>query len=279
MSATIPPDPPATPPGTGAASVLRAETSGCGPNLVLAHGFTQTGRVWNTMDRDLASDHRVTAVDLPGHGGSSPIAATLPGGSELLGQVGGRAAYLGYSMGARFCLHLALARPDLVESLVLISVTAGIEDADERRERRRSDEALARQLDPEPGSGSAAVPVEVFLRRWMENPMFAGVGPVEGGLEERLTNTGPGLASSLRLAGTGTQQPLWADLSRLEMPVLVITGELDPKFTALGGRLTRAIGPNANHRIVRGAGHAPHLQYPVLVGELVRGHLTPDRGR
>ena len=82
------------------------------------------------------------------------------------------------------------------------------------------------------------------------------------------TNTGAGLASSLRLAGTGTQQPLWHELSRLDMPVLVVTGELDAKFTALGEALATAIGPNASHAVVPGAGHAPHLQLPVLVGDL-----------
>ena len=127
-------------------------------------------------------------------------------------------------MGARFCLHLALERPELVDSLVLVSGTAGIDDDDERTARRRADDDLAEQLDPADPARSEAVPVATFVRRWMANPMFAGVGPEAGGLVERLTNTGPGLASSLRLAGTGTQEPLWSELHRLDMPVLVVTG-------------------------------------------------------
>jgi 2-succinyl-6-hydroxy-2,4-cyclohexadiene-1-carboxylate synthase len=246
---------------------------------VLAHGFTQTSRVWGTMDEDLASDHRLIAVDMPGHGRSSGVHASLPDGAALLGRAGGRSAYLGYSMGARFCLHLALARPDLVEALVLVSGTAGIDDVDERAERRRADEALAEQLDPVDRARSVAVPLDTFLRRWMEGPMFAGIGAEEGGLAERLTNNAAGLASSLRLAGTGTQLPLWLELPRLDMPVLVVTGELDAKFSELGERMGGAIGPNARHVIVPGAGHAPHLQFPVLVGDLVRRWLarTGDR--
>ena len=241
----------------------------------MAHGFTQTGRVWGSMDRDLARDHEVVLVDMPGHASSSAVTADLEDGSLLLGETGGRAAYLGYSMGARYCLHLALARPALVGDLVLISGTAGIDGAGARRARRRADEVLADELDP-PGGRSPATPVDVFLRRWLAAPLFAGIDNEAGGLDERLRNTGPGLASSLRLAGTGTQRPLWGQLGRLTMPVLVITGEDDDKFTALGRRLVAGIGPNATHAAVAGTGHAPHLQRPHEVAGLVRRHLAPS---
>jgi 2-succinyl-6-hydroxy-2,4-cyclohexadiene-1-carboxylate synthase len=255
-------------------AALSTRVTGSGPALVLAHGFTQTGRVWGTLDALLARDHRVVAADMPGHAGSTAVTASLPEGAELLGALGGRASYLGYSMGARFCLHLALSRPDLVDALVLISGTAGIDDPDERLERRRSDEAMADQLDPRRGPGSAAIPVETFLRQWMESPMFSGIGPEAAGMEERLRNTGPGLASSLSLAGTGTQVPRWSELDRLAMPVLVITGEGDAKFSGLGRRLVDAIGPNATQVVVAGTGHAPHLERPGEVAAAVRAHLS-----
>ncbi len=251
---------------------LSSDTLGAGPRLVMAHGFTQTGRVWGGMDRDLASDHQVVRVDMPGHGDSSGVAATLPDGALKLADAGGRAVYLGYSMGARFCLHVALARPESVEGLVLVSGTAGIDDPTERRRRRESDQALADEIDPH--DGRPALPVATFLRRWLDNPLFAGISAEANGLAERLRNTGPGLASSLRLAGTGTQRPLWTSLAALVMPVVVISGELDEKFCTLGRRLAASIGDNATHAVVPGAGHAPHLQYPDHVAALVRSHLA-----
>ena len=267
--------PPPTPEPTDLATTrLAYRSTGEGRALVLAHGFTQTGRVWGSMDHDLAGDHTVITVDMPGHGRSGAVRSSLPEGAGQLGATGGRAAYLGYSMGARFCLHLALVRPDLVDALVLVSGTAGIEDDDERAQRRRADEALAEQLDPSDPTRSPAVPVATFVRRWMENPLFDGIDPDAGGLDERLSNTGPGLASSLRLAGTGTQRPLWAELGTLDMPVLVVTGRHDAKFTSLGRRLTAAIGPNARHVVVDGTGHAPHLQRPGEVAAAVRAHLA-----
>jgi 2-succinyl-6-hydroxy-2,4-cyclohexadiene-1-carboxylate synthase len=260
---------PPAPAGPG----LHVETVGNGPRLVMAHGFTQTGRVWGSLDTALAADHRLALVDMPGHGGSSAVRASLVEGAELLAAVGGRSTYLGYSMGARFCLHLALARPDLVEGLVLISGTAGIEDDDERGARRRADDGLADQLDPPAGAGPA-VPVATFVRRWLDGPLFAGISPEADGFDQRVANTGPGLASSLRLAGTGTQEPQWGALATLDMPVLIISGGADEKFTALGRRMAGAIGANAAHVVVDGAGHAPHLQWPDEVAGLIRSHLA-----
>ena len=114
----------------------------------------------------------------------------------------------------------------------------------------------------------------VFLRRWMDSPLFADLSHEAAGLEERERNTGPGLASSLRLAGTGMQLPLWGKLHRLAMPVLIVCGEHDEKFTALGHRMADAIGTNATLAVVPGTGHTPHLQRPDAVAGLVRDHLA-----
>lgn len=259
-------------------SALHSTTVGAGPKLVMAHGFTQTGRVWGSLDTDLATDHQLVLVDLPGHGGSTEVIADLDVGGRLLTEAGGRGTYLGYSMGARYCLHAALQRPDLVEALVLISGTAGIEDEAERHRRRTSDEQLADELDPIDPEATP-ISVERFVQRWLASPMFAGISPRASGLEERLANTGPGLASSLRSAGTGTQRPLWGSLDRLTMPVLLITGELDEKFTVLGGRMAEAIGGSAAHVVISAAGHAPHLEQPEKVAATVRMHLGLQRGR
>jgi 2-succinyl-6-hydroxy-2,4-cyclohexadiene-1-carboxylate synthase len=265
------PPSPTTPPPTPA-TWLHAEVVGNGPRLLLAHGFTQTGTIWGSMDDRLADGHQLVKVDMPGHAGSTTVVATLAEGALLLADAGGRADYLGYSMGARFCLSLALVRPELIDRLVLISGTAGIDDPDERRARRLADQALAEELDPA-DPAKAALPVETFVRRWLDGPMFAGIDDRANGFTERLRNRGPGLASSLRLAGTGTQPPQWAHLGDLAMPVLVVTGGRDEKFTALGRRLVAAIGSNATHAVVAGAGHAPHLQQPDEAAVLVREHL------
>jgi 2-succinyl-6-hydroxy-2,4-cyclohexadiene-1-carboxylate synthase len=258
--------------GDATGDTLHAVRRGDGPLLVLAHGFTQTHRVWGGLDTDLAVDRTVVAVDLPGHGGSTDVAADLVTGAILLGATGGPADYLGYSMGARFCLHLALARPDLVHRLVLVSGTAGIDDPVERSARRRSDEALAERLDPL-GGGPPQDTVAEFVARWVANPMFGGVPASATAVGERSTNSAAGLASSLRLAGTGTQEPLWDRLAELTVPVLAVTGARDSKFTELGRRLVASIGGPVSHVMIDHADHAPHLQHPEAVAAAVRSFL------
>ena len=254
------------------ATLLVRRPAGRGPRLVLAHGFTQSGMVWGGLDRELARDHAVVRVDLPGHGGSARVRTSVVDGAALLARTAGPGAFLGYSMGARFCLQAALDHPGLVDRLVLISGTAGIDSSEERRLRRRDDERLAERLDPSDGS-VAVDTVESFLRRWMSNPLFGSIPPERDGFAERCTNCGPGLASSLRLAGTGTQRPLWDRLGSLDLPVLVLCGERDTRYVEIGRRMVDAIGARARLIVVPGTDHAPHLQAPGPVAGLVRAFL------
>ncbi len=256
---------------------LHTEVVGSGHPLVFAHGFTQTGRCWGTLAADLATDHRLVLIDLPGHGGSARVDADLPAGAELLVRAGGHGSYLGYSMGARYCLHAALAHPEAMVSLILVSGTAGIDDPNERRARRRADEVLAEELAPASG-GTPTTTVDAFLEQWLAQPMFAGIDEDAAALPERARNSAAGLAASLRRAGTGTQRPLWDRLGELEMPVLLLSGELDEKFTELARRMARAIGGNASTAIVAGAGHAPHLEAPTAVAGLVRSFTVGTAG-
>ena len=104
--------------------------------------------------------------------------------------------------------------------------------------------------------------LEPFLRWWLAQPLFATLPPEAVQIESRLEGRPDGLASSLRRAGTGAQEPLWADLAGLHMPVLVIAGGLDTKYVDLAERIGRSIGDNATVRVIDGAGHACHLERP-----------------
>jgi 2-succinyl-6-hydroxy-2,4-cyclohexadiene-1-carboxylate synthase len=96
--------------------------------VVLVHGFTQTLAAWEPVAARLGARWRVLRVDLPGHGGSAAVRAGFAEAAGLLGACGGRAAYVGYSLGGRLCLRLALDRPDLVRALVLLGASPGIGD-------------------------------------------------------------------------------------------------------------------------------------------------------
>lgn len=205
-------------------------------------------------------------VDAPGHGRSGEVYAGLRGGARMIADQGGEAVYLGYSMGGRHLIHLALANPELVRGLVLVGATAGIEDPDERAARAMQDQATADRI--------RSMGMLDFLEWWVANPMFEGIPPEHQFLMERMENTVEGLENSVVQAGTGNQDPTWDKLHRLEMPVLVMAGALDAKFVALGERLAERIGDNATLALVPDAGHAAHLERPDAFLALLRGWLV-----
>jgi 2-succinyl-6-hydroxy-2,4-cyclohexadiene-1-carboxylate synthase len=237
--------------------------------LVLVHGFGQTGRCWGPVAADLARDHELVRVDAPGHAGSSGVRADLPTTARLLaelvqpgepgepGEPGGRAVYVGYSMGGRMALHVALDRPEVVQALVLVGATPGIEDGTERAERRERDHRLAQRLRAGGDAGLGA-----FVAGWLDQPMFAGLPAWARFEDERRRNTAEGLATSLELAGTGSQVPRWADLHRIDVPVLLVTGAGDARYTGIATRMAERIGARASLAAIPGAGHAAHLEQP-----------------
>lgn len=262
------------------------------PPVVLLHGFGQNRRCWgqlaSTLADQTASDPTahdptptahdptriahdptpttpdVTALDLPGHGAAGAIEADLWTTADLVAEAidpSTPAVVIGYSFGGRVALHTALAYPDRVAGLVLISATAGIDDDTERESRRRADERLADHIEE--------IGVDAFVDEWLALPLFAGLPESGRYVDERRTNHARGLATSLRLAGTGTQEPLWGRLAELTMPVLVLVGEHDTKFRDLGERMAESIGPSATFVVVGSAGHTVHLEQPGMVADLV----------
>ena len=231
---------------------------------VLLHGFTQTARSWDRVRRCLPMHIDVIAPDLRGHGAAS--AARPVGFAEVAEDIAAQAPprfnLCGYSMGGRLALQIALAHPDRVARLVLVSTTAGIEDSEERQARRAADERLADQLEREG--------LEAFAGRWGAQPLFARQ-PVDVAAEahaDRLRNDPAGLAAALRGLGTGAMAPLWDRLRELPMPATVLAGERDAKFLSIARRLAATL-PHAHFAAVPGAGHALHLEAPcALAGAL-----------
>lgn len=233
--------------------------------LILVHGFTQTGRSWDPIRAVLPGHLEVVAPDLPGHGTRGDVRVGIEEAARLLGDEGGRGTYVGYSLGGRVALRLAVDRPDLVERLVLVSATAGIEDDDERSARREADEVLATVIEEEG--------VDAFLDEWLAQPLFAGLRPEQAGLDARRENTAAGLAGALRLLGQGSMEPMWRNLFDLRMPVLVVAGELDEAYCLQAVHLGGWMGEVANLALVPMAGHACHLEQPERFVKLLAAFL------
>ncbi len=257
---------------------------GSGPALLLLHGFTGSAETWRPFLPELARRHRIIAPDLIGHGRTAApddaeryrMGECVADLLALLDRLGVEDfAVLGYSMGGRVALHLALAAGERARTLVLESASPGILDPEERLARLRSDEELAELIERE---GIAA-----FVERWESQPLFASRRSLPAEVRERLRaerlgHRPHGLANSLRGMSAGAMEPVWARLGELRLPTLVLAGELDAKYVAIA----RAIGerlPRARVAIVPGAGHAVHLEQPAQFLELVTAFLASDCGR
>lgn len=249
------------------------ERRGDGPPLVLLHGFTQTARLWGRFGDALAGSHSLLALDLPGHAGADAVRADLPETADLVAEtvraaIGDeRCDLLGYSLGARVALHVATGTGLALGHLVLIGGTAGLEDETARARRRQADDAMADELE---SSGD----VSAFVDRWLAGPMFRRLAVTDdAGRDERSRNSAAGLASSLRLCGTGTQEPLWDRLGALAPPLLALAGADDSRFAAYALRIA-SLAPAAAASLLPGGGHAVHLAQPDQAFRLVHHWLA-----
>jgi 2-succinyl-6-hydroxy-2,4-cyclohexadiene-1-carboxylate synthase len=260
---------------------LNVEVAGGGPPWLLLHGFMGSTATWASHLPELSGRATTIGVDFIGHGASDTPAdparytmshciADLLAVLDRLGVE--RTGVLSYSMGARVALHLALAAPERVASMVLESGSPGLADESERSARRASDEALAATIE----RGG----VQAFVAHWEQLPLFASQNtlPVEvrsALRRQRLHNSAQGLAHSLRGMGTGTQASLWSRLGEIDVPALLITGALDEKYCQIGCAMAGAM-PRARLAVVPGAGHAVHLERPDKFVRLVLGFMAEN---
>ncbi len=238
--------------------------------LTALHGFTETDETWREILAPLARPLRCPL--LPGHGwrpcppGTSvqtvaaEIAAKLPAGGDLLG----------YSLGGRVALQTALDHPAKVQRLVLISSTAGLRDAAERKRRQSHDLHFAEVLE-EDGLGP-------FVSWWETNPALKPARVLPRKLTERLRslrlNQDPrGLAGALRHLGTGGMTDLWPRLGTLKMPVLLIAGEVDLRYATVMKEMAAKI-PGAQLELIPNCGHAVHREAPNELIDLLKAFLA-----
>jgi 2-succinyl-6-hydroxy-2,4-cyclohexadiene-1-carboxylate synthase len=232
------------------------------PTLVLLHGFTNSGASWQPVISGLGQRYRALAPDVRGHASAShedPVTLDAVLG-DIANLTDGEFTLVGYSQGGRIALHAALAMPDRVRRLVLIGASPGLADDDERTARRLADERLADRV--------AAMTIEEFATEWAQSPVLSGVAPdvAAAAHADRLRSTPTGLAAALRGLGTGALPSLWTRLPELPMPVTLIAGERDAKFTAIAYEMADLL-PDASVKISPDAGHAVHLERPDAIVE------------
>lgn len=260
---------------------LNVVESGAGIPILLLHGFTGSQETWAPFQAAW-SGYRLIAVDLLGHGDSDcpadPERYRMPYTvRDLFALLDARAVdpavVLGYSLGGRIALRLALAAPARVRALILESASPGIADPTERAARRERDAALADTIERDG--------LPAFISQWESLPLFAGQTRLPAATRarlraQRLRHTAAGLANSLREIGAGMDEPIFDQLPAIPMPVLLIAGDLDPTYTAHVQRMTAMI-PRAEAALVPDAGHTVHLEQPDHFSRIVEDFLRRIR--
>lgn len=236
--------------------------SGDGDPILLLHGFTGCGDNWQPITQKLSPDFQTITIDLPGHGKTD--SPTDPARTQMEAVAADLHVFIthiiqapvhlvGYSMGGRLALYLALHYPDSIRKVILESASPGLATEAERQARRASDENLAARI--------LQNGIPAFVEEWDNLPLFANQSAeVRQRLHiQRLQNNPLGLANSLRGMGTGVQPSLWDSLPDLKPSALIINGALDTKFVAIGEQMARLI-PTAHQQIFPNVGHAVHLE-------------------
>ena len=233
-------------------------------DLVLLHGFTGDATSWDEVRSLLDPSRRIFCATLLGHGEDArdPSVDTFEAEVDRLaraieGRGSARVHLCGYSLGARVGLGLLVRHPRLFARATLIGVHPGLERAEERAERERSDRAWIELLEQQG---------ERFAGAWEAQALFASQSEEQRRRERaRRSKKDPlELARSLRVLGLARMPSFWRALPALQMEVHVIAGAEDRKFSAIAERM-HALLPHGELTIVPGCGHNVPLESPATI--------------
>lgn len=242
--------------------------------MLALHGFTGSPRNWDFLATPPSV--RRFVPPLVGHRGSDAGSEVIDFESEVdrLARLSNEAAsvhVVGYSLGARLALGLAVRHPTRVSRLTLISAHPGLESDAERVQRRAADERWCELLL---SRGSVA-----FVDAWQAQPLWASqAGLDRSALDEkrnqRLSHDPVGLVRSLRVTGLAQMPNYREALAQLRVPLTLIAGSLDAKFQELARQMAKTVS-HAELLIADGAGHDLLLERPELITEVIRRGNQP----
>lgn len=248
------------------------------PIILFLHGFMGSGTDFAEVIDLLSPYFCCLTVDLPGHGATQvkggefyyQMSETAQALIELLQKLEiDHCFLLGYSMGGRLALYLAIHFPIYFKKVILESASPGLTTASAREQRVQQDLKLAQELE--------SIDFKVFLAKWYSNPLFDSLRNhphYQQAIAQRLRNNPLELAKSLRNMSLGLQPSLWNKLNRVRVPLILLVGELDRKFRLINTKIVRQ-----NHhiqlKIIAQCGHNIHFETPRQFANIIQS--IPDR--
>ena len=227
------------------------------------HGFFGSGQDFVPLQTHCDSIFR--AWDLLGFGES-----VVQNASELnldrqlkLLDLGTGVHLLGYSMGARLALQWAVRHPENLHSLVVIGGHPGMREGPEKKTRRSWDQGWAEFFDNHS--------IEDCWRSWSKLPLIEDQKQASEYVKRkkvRLSQNPKILSASMRYFGSGVMPDCWDLLKKIKVPVLLIAGSRDTKYTVLVKQMSKHL-PKAKVWIQPNTGHAPHFEQPEAIGNVL----------
>ena len=248
--------------------ILHTVRMGQGSPLLLLHGLFGSAANWGRIQRRLAEQHDVLAMDLRNHGTSPHDPAMTYGAmagdvaDTLAAQGLQAAAVLGHSMGGKAAMQLALTRPELVTRLVVgdvapvaypphfDTIAAAMQAIPLRPGLTRAEASTA--LEP-------AVPDPTLRGFLLQNVRFGDPPAWRIGLDE--------------IAAAMPDISGWPGTGQYPGPVLVLRGETSDYILPEHRPLFRALFPAARFATLRGAGHWLHADAPEAFIETIQPFL------
>jgi len=236
--------------------MMRAQTFGAGPDLVMLPGWSMTGAVWPDLAERLSRDWRVTLVDLPGHGANAAVPFEQVDAAERVAAcVPPGAVWLGWSLGGQVALQAA-ASGAAVRALILLAATPRFTAAPDWPHGVSAQELddLRRQVDRDPERARAGF-VALLARGGADSRRAAGH-------LRRALRTAAFSATGLRSALDWlAETDLRPALPSIVQPAWWLNGDEDPLAAPPTGPSASALMPRGQFGRLQGSGHVPFLTH------------------
>lgn len=231
--------------------------------LVMLHGFMGEISDFDSLAKRLQEKYFCIAIDLPGHGqtkSNSEIDYTIEKTSEAIMHFLEKnnivnPNLLGYSMGGRVVFYLLTHYLNMFHKAIIESSSPGLKTEQDKIERIQKDLLLSKRMRMEP--------IEQFLDDWYALDLFASIDKNSDAYKKMILrkkkNNIDRLALSLKYSGTGAMPSMWNTLDEVTVDVLLITGSLDKKYTAIGEEISSQYD-NFSLEVIDGVSHNIHFE-------------------
>ncbi|MDV3221834.1 alpha/beta hydrolase [Intrasporangium sp.] len=209
-------------------AVLATEIVGDGPDVLLLHAGVADRRAWRPLVERLAATNRCLSFDARGHGRTTytpePFSRVDDAIAVLDALDASTAVVIGNSMGGRTALDLALTHPERVAALVLIApAISGAPEGEDSPEVQAIDE----QMQAAEASGDLDELNRLEARFWLDGINGGSEGRVDGATRELFLDMNGRALAAEPPGEENSSTKAWERLEELDLPTLVVVGELD----------------------------------------------------